>query len=624
MPLQRQLHGGGQAQLGIQRQLVAVGVQQILELRKGKIVLPAAAPQAGKVYVVDPGGLILQGGSTGTDAVDCGGIGAAEQKIPVGEQRGGPHDEGRIAACFAVLLDQQHGGLDLGQRVLLVLAVRAGKDVGEALGVHQKLVAVLGGSGRLAGAVLAVQLQHLAHHLHQLPGLNAGKAVQAVDVLEVVGHVLVHGTALDLRVTGSAADLLRVITQVAGGGKVQHKGNVRDVDAHAKGLGGQHDPALAAAEILQILRFGLAGKLRVVAGHSIAQTLCKAMGVEALQQTDGGKVDQGFLPLLQRGGDLPGQSLELVQLVLPAAGHAGHLPDAQLDVAAAHAAQINDGVRRHVQAAQGLAVHVLLAAIGGRGRKGGGDKGMLVRAVQLLFAQLVHVVTQKPVVRAELFAPGGHNMGFVHDQQADGTVADQVGDIAAAQQGLRRKIQDVAAAFLHLLRNGLFDHGRDVGVDGAGLGVAVLLHALYLIVHQADQRRDHQRDHPVLLGQINGRDLEHHALARTGRCGNEQVAVSLPRAAKLCLLDEVIDDVLLGDGAQLLLAAMQSVQVVDIQRKKVRVTPVLLQKGARLRADGALRLHRLRMRSGKLTGKSASQRRKAVGKTSLIADEAVG
>ena len=41
-------------QLGIQRQLVAVGVQQILELREGKIVLPAAAPQAGKVYVVDP------------------------------------------------------------------------------------------------------------------------------------------------------------------------------------------------------------------------------------------------------------------------------------------------------------------------------------------------------------------------------------------------------------------------------------------------------------------------------------------------------------------------------------------------------------------------------------------
>lgn len=152
----------------------------------------------------------------------------------------------------------------------------------------------------------------------------------------------------------------------------------------------------------------------------------------------------------------------------------------------------------------------------------------------------------------------------------------------------------------------------------------MLLHALHLIVHQADQRRDHQRDHPVLLGKVDRRDLEHHAFARTGGGSYEQVAVSLPRAAKLCLLDEVIDDVLLGDGAQLLLAAMQSVQVVDIQREKVRVTPVLLQKGARLRADWALRLHRLCMRSGKLTGKSASQRRKAVGKTSLIADEAVG
>lgn len=130
------------------------------------------------------------------------------------------------------------------------------------------------------------------------------------------------------------------------------------------------------------------------------------------------------MPLFQCGGDLPGQSLELVQLVLPAAGHAGYLPDAQLDVAAAHAAKINDGVRRHVQAAQGLAVHVLLAAIGSCGRKGGSDKGMLVRTVQLLFAQLVHVVTQKPVVWTELLAPGGHNMGLVHDQQADGTVAD--------------------------------------------------------------------------------------------------------------------------------------------------------------------------------------------------------
>lgn len=41
-------------------------------------------------------------GSTGTDAVDCGGIGAVEQEIPVGKQRRGPHDEGCIAACFAV------------------------------------------------------------------------------------------------------------------------------------------------------------------------------------------------------------------------------------------------------------------------------------------------------------------------------------------------------------------------------------------------------------------------------------------------------------------------------------------------------------------------------------------
>ena len=56
---------------------------------------------------------------------------------------------------------QQHGGLDLGQRVLLVLAVRAGKDVGEALGIHQKLVAVLGGS---AAGWLAIQLQHLAKY----------------------------------------------------------------------------------------------------------------------------------------------------------------------------------------------------------------------------------------------------------------------------------------------------------------------------------------------------------------------------------------------------------------------------------------------------------------------------
>ena len=73
-----------------------------------------------------------------------------------------------------------------------------------------------------------------------------------------------------------------------------------------------------------------------------------------------------------------------------------------------------------------------------------GQRVLLVRTVQLLFAQLVHVVTQKPVVRAELLASSGHYMGLVHDQQADGTVTDQVGDIAAAQQGLRRKIDGLA------------------------------------------------------------------------------------------------------------------------------------------------------------------------------------
>ncbi len=128
VPLSVNCMARGQVQLGIQRQLVAVGVQ-VANCGKEKSFCQRLLRQA-RSTSVDSGGLILQGQQHRYRMrLTAAASALLSRKYPWVNRERGPHDEGCISACFAVLLDQQHGGLDLGQRVLLVLTVRAGKDV---------------------------------------------------------------------------------------------------------------------------------------------------------------------------------------------------------------------------------------------------------------------------------------------------------------------------------------------------------------------------------------------------------------------------------------------------------------------------------------------------------------
>ncbi len=323
--------------------------------------------------------------------------------------------------------------------------------------------------------LIAEQLPHAAQHL--------ARRVAGVDEELLQAHVRVveqqHALGV-VAVAPAAAGFLVVGLGAARYVGVDDHANVSLVHAHAEGVGGDDGVELAGHERVLRARAGAVVETGVVdasAHAGASQRLAVLLGVLAR----GGVDQRGAARARAHQIDQPRR------LVGGAAG-ARHRPAKVGPVEAAHV----EARRLHVQLLGDVEAHL---------RRGGGGQRHQSRR-----RQTDDRVPQLAVVGAKLVPPLADAVGLVDGQQRQ-RVADlgQRVEEARAAEPLGRDVDqpvvasaDAGENFPLLLRRG--GAGQGGGRDPAGA------QAVHLVLHQGDQRRDHQGD-PTLLPENDRRQL---------------------------------------------------------------------------------------------------------------------
>ncbi len=172
--------------------------------------------------------------------------------------------------------------------------------------------------------------------------------------------------------------------------------------------------------------------------------------------------------------------------------------------------------RIHAQRLQDVGTR---ARIGGRGQRHARHAGEAVRQTR-----------QLAIFGAELVAPLRHAMRLVDREQRQ-RQARQPLHRAVAQQPLGRDIQQIELLLDQVARDAARLGGIQVGVQRAGRD-AKLPQRRHLVVHQRDQRRDHDGG----AGTTQRGDLEADALAAAGRHQDQGVAACDDVVDRLFLL----------------------------------------------------------------------------------------
>ena len=425
--------------------------------------------------------------------------GAVESQLqqalfPAAQQ--GRTDETRAEAAVDVLHALKHrqghlggvgklGGLQAVAARAAVLRRRFAKvaeDVGAqalvGLTVGGHLVEALPRGAAGGGERLAVQIALLPHSVDE-------KALGGDVALAKEQHAVRR-----LAVAPGAASLLIVAFEVLGHVEVDDKAHVRLVDAHAKGVGGHHHQCAVIGEVLLIFAPLGVGKAGVVArGGDAAQA---QLAADLFDRLAGGAVDDAALAFV--AGERAKQRLHPV---------AGPL-DEKAQVGAVEARHQR---KRLAQAQQAL--YVAAHALGGRGRE-----GAQARARGKGFEKLGNV----QIAGAEILPPLGNAVRLVHGDHGDGQRAAQA-QKARREQALRGDVDQL------VLSGGEVSKG-DVHLPLGERAVekrrrhARLLERRHLILHQRDERRDHQR----AARQSQRRHLIADGLARPGGHHAQHVA----------------------------------------------------------------------------------------------------
>ena len=307
----------------------------------------------------------------------------------------------------------------------------------------------------------------------------------AIDEEPVGDHVLaaVEQDAAGLGpVPPGPARLLVVAFQVLWHIVVDHQGDVGLVDAHAEGVGGDHNGLPVVEEILLIGLALLVGEAGVVAGGG--EALPAEELADLLHGLPGGAVDDGALVTV-----LPEDFQEL-GLLVPG------LPDLEVEVWPVEAGGQDHGVPE-LQNPDDVLPDL------GRGR---GGKGADHRPP----GQRLDEARDFQVTGPEILAPLGNAVGLVHADHENLRASGEVQELLGLQP-LRRHVEDAVGP-----RPGVL-HGP--AVLGRGQGAVQirrpdprLSHGPHLVLHQGDQGRDHQGD--PIPGQ--GRNLVAQGFSRPG------------------------------------------------------------------------------------------------------------
>ena len=168
-------------------------------------------------------------------------------------------------------------------------------------------------------------------------------------------------------------------------------------------------------------------------------------------------------------------------------------------------------------------------------------------------------------------------MGFVHNEQTKAAIPKQ-GLQRSGQQHFGCKVQDGLFAVMDGVQALLTLLVGNIGVQEGGAMHAAGFQLGDLILHQSNQRRDHDSDSFVYLRQIDTGYLIEHRFACAGGSGQEHIGVVLIVShGKLALPDDGADDLALTD----LLCLRPSGRVfVEVQHPEICIhAPILLEDG---------------------------------------------
>src|SRR5690606_28958608 len=331
----------------------------------------------------------------------------------------------------------------------------------------------------LAARAGCAQIVEHGPNTGEFRGIAIDEVLQHAEAVATGQHQAVRGLA----VAPGTADFLAVVLHRLGQIEVHHVADVTLVDAHAEGDGGDDALQLADHETTLDGLAHLMGHAGVIGadGHALPlQTLGDLLGGLLL-----GDIDDARLPAPRRQ--------PLLQALQP--GATRYRLDQQVEVGPVEAG--GDHVR--------LGDGEFLAHVGDYpGRRRGGQQQHLADT------ELALVVRQLQVIRAKVVAPLGDAVRLVDHQQGNRYLGDEVAK-ALVLQALHRDHQNLqltTARAVHYL-GGLLAALRRVD---AGRGYTMGMQKGQLILHQRQQRRDHQSQ----VRQVQGRQLVAQRLARAG------------------------------------------------------------------------------------------------------------
>ena len=290
-----------------------------------------------------------------------------------------------------------------------------------------------------------------------------------------------------LPVPAGAARFLEIGLRALRQARMHHESHVRLVYAHAEGVGAHHHADAPPFPGFLALRT-----------HFPAQAGMVGRGADPVfLQESGHLLAAAAVAHVHDPGsrDAAADVQQLPRLVLAAAydiGEVGPLEAAPEQQPLPEAELVHD-VLRHLRR--------------GRGREG--DHGRIHELAQRADLQ---------VIRAEVIAPLRDAVRLVHDDVAQGQHV-QVRPEQGRAEALGRDVQELEIPVRRVVEGEVHLPAVHPGVDGQGADPPVG-EVLHLVLHQGDQRRDHERK--ALLHQ--GGHLEAHGLAPAGGQDGQHVA----------------------------------------------------------------------------------------------------
>ena len=325
-------------------------------------------------------------------------------------------------------------------------------------------------------------------------------------------------TAGRIAIAASAARLLVVGLDALGHVVVNHVTHVGLVDAHAKGVGGDHHLNVVVDKGTLTLAAGVVAHAGMVAAHA------NAAGAQCLGKLRGQRVDR------LAGRAIHDAALARMRDHIVAhprgLGLVAHLFATEVEVLAIEARHHRRGVLQ--------AEHLLNVRAHALGRRGG------KRRHDGTPRQRIDELANLQVSGTEILAPLAHAVGLVngHERNADAAVRrglPRKGQKTRLEQALGRHVHKLVAALARSLEHGVLLGRSKAGVEIAGSRTrreqrtGLVLHKRQQRTHHKGDAGQHERGHLVANGLAGARGHNTQCIA-TGK--NRIDHAVLPRAKR--------------------------------------------------------------------------------------------